>query len=144
MKYTQEITNKLIKQYQEGTEVGAIAAMMTIEHGEPIPERSIIAKLSSLGVYKKKEYLTKRGEVPIKKEEYIERIAQLLDVSAEILESLEKVNKSVLQLLERKLLEAPKLQKMPTIEEEHKNYFEHIELVQKIGEEIEKKYSFLK
>lgn len=144
MKYTQEITNKLIKQYQEGIEVGAIAAMMTIEHGEPIPERSIIAKLSSLGVYKKKEYLTKRGEVPIKKEEYIERIAQLLDVSAEILESLEKVNKSVLQLLERKLLEAPKLQKMPTIEEEHKNYFEHIELVQKIGEEIEKKYSFLK
>ena len=56
-------------------------------------------------MYKKKEYLTKRGELPIKKEEYIERIANLLDVNAEILESLEKVNKSVLALIERRLME---------------------------------------
>jgi len=111
MKYTQEITNKLIADYQAGTTVPALSAMMTLEHGEPVPERSIIAKLSSLGVYKKKEYLTKRGEIPIKKEEYIERIAVLLDVSAEILESLEKVNKSVLALIERKLIDPdPKLQ----------------------------------
>lgn len=140
MKYTQEITNKLIKQYQEGIEVGAIAAMMTIEHGEPIPERSIIAKLSSLGVYKKKEYLTKRGEVPIKKEEYIERIAQLLDVSAEILESLEKVNKSVLQLLERKLLEAPKVQKVLDITDLDKNYFLEVQLAQELIENVKKPY----
>lgn len=111
MKYTLEITNKLIADYQAGTTVPALSAMMTLEHGEPVPERSIIAKLSSLGVYKKKEYLTKRGEIPIKKEEYIERIAVLLDVSAEILESLEKVNKSVLALIERKLIDPdPKLQ----------------------------------
>ena len=105
MKYTKEITDKLIADYQLGTEVKAIAAMLTLEHGEPVPERSIIAKLSSLGVYKKKEYLTKRGETPIKKEEYIERIAKLLDVNAEILESLEKVNKSVLALIETKLMQ---------------------------------------
>ena len=140
MKYTQEITKKLIDQYQSGTEVGAIAAMMTIEHGEPIPERSIIAKLSSLGVYKKKEYLTKRGEVPIKKEEYIERIAQLLDVSAEILESLEKVNKSVLQLLERKLLEAPKVQKVLDITDLDKNYFLEVQLAQELIENVKKPY----
>ena len=123
MKYTQEITKKLIDQYQSGTEVSAIAAMMTLEHGEPIPERSIIAKLSSLGVYKKKEYLTKRGELPIKKEEYIERIAQLLDVNAEILESLEKVNKSVLQLLERRLQEPLQAKKPVYIEHDAPNYF---------------------
>ena len=105
MKYTKEITDKLILDYQQGVEVKAIAAMLTLEHGEPVPERSIIAKLSSLGVYKKKEYLTKRGETPIKKEEYIERIAKLLDVNAEILESLEKVNKSVLALIETKLMQ---------------------------------------
>jgi hypothetical protein len=144
VKYTQEITNKLIKQYQEGIEVGAIAAMMTIEHGEPIPERSIIAKLSSLGVYKKKEYLTKRGEVPIKKEEYIERIAQLLDVSAEILESLEKVNKSVLQLLERKLLEAPKLQKPVTVTDLDQNYFLEVQYAQQLIENVKKPYEFVK
>lgn len=121
MKYTQEITNKLIADYQAGTTVPAISAMMTLEHGEAVPERSIIAKLSSLGVYKKKEYLTKRGEIPIKKEEYIERIAVLLDVSAEILESLEKVNKSVLALIERKLIDPdPKLQEPSTSNE---NFF---------------------
>ncbi len=68
-----------------------------------MPLRSIIAKLSSLGIYKKKEYLTKRGETPIKKEEYITRIAVLLDVNAEILESMEKCNKNVLQLIESRL-----------------------------------------
>lgn len=121
MKYTPEITNKLIADYQAGTTVPAISAMMTLNHGEPVPERSIIAKLSSLGVYKKKEYLTKRGELPIKKEEYIERIAALLDVNAEILESLEKVNKGVLALIEVALKTGPnKLDGASTSEE---NYF---------------------
>ena len=104
MKYDKEITDKLVADYRSGKPTTEIAAMMTIQHGEPVPERSVIAKLASLGVYKKKEYLTKRGELPVKKEEYIERIAKLLDVNAEILESLEKVNKSVLALIERKLL----------------------------------------
>lgn len=103
MKYTQEITNKLVDLYKAGNSVPEIAAMMTLEYGEAVPDRSIIAKLSSLGVYTKKAYTTKRGEVPVKKEEYIERIAALLDVNAEILESLEKVNKSVLALIESRL-----------------------------------------
>ena len=107
MKYTPELTQQLLDAYQEGKTPEALSAMFTLQEGEEVPVRSIIAKLSSLGVYKKKEYLTKRGEIPIKKEEYIERIARLLDVNAEILESLEKVNKSVLQLIERKLQEIP-------------------------------------
>ena len=109
MKYDKEITEKLVSDYQSGKTTSEIAAMMTLQHGEPVPERSVIAKLASLGVYKKKEYLTKRGELPVKKEEYIERIAKLLAVNAEILESLEKVNKSVLALIERKLEERPQL-----------------------------------
>jgi hypothetical protein len=104
MKYDKEITDKLVADYRSGKTTTEIAAMMTLQHGEPVPERSVIAKLASLGVYKKKEYLTKRGELPVKKEEYIERIAKLLDVNAEILESLEKVNKNVLALIESKLL----------------------------------------
>ena len=103
MKYTQEITQKLVGLYQSGLSVPEISALMTLEYGEHVPDRSIIAKLSSLGVYTKKAYTTKRGEIPIKKEEYIERIAALLDVNAEILESLEKVNKSVLALIESRL-----------------------------------------
>ncbi len=95
-KYTKEIVDKLLADYNsgEGKSVSEIANELDV------PEKSVIAKLSSLGVYKKKIYLNKRGEVPIKKEEYIDRIAALLEVSTERLESLEKVNKNVLMLLE--------------------------------------------
>jgi hypothetical protein len=44
--------------------------------------------------------------VPVKKSEHIERIATLLDCDLELLESLEKVNKLVLKLIEQKLLES--------------------------------------
>lgn len=100
MRYTKEITDKLIADYLAEVPVDEIAAALEVQ------PRSVIAKLSSLGVYKKKEYRTKRGEVPVKKEEYIERIANLLNVAVDTLESLEKVNKSVLALLEKTLLEA--------------------------------------
>jgi hypothetical protein len=116
MKYDTETTAKLIADYQAGITVKEIAEKLTEQlafaalaatgsslGSEQVPERSVIAKLSSLGVYKKKEYLTKRGEVPVKKEEYIERIAVLLDVNSELLESLEKVNKGILALISAKL-----------------------------------------
>lgn len=123
MKYTKEITAKLLKDYEQGLDAKTISAMMTLELGEEVPERSVIAKLSSLGVYKKKEYLTKRGDLPIKKEEYIERIAKLLDVSAEILESLEKVNKGVLALIETKLQNPVQSENQVTVLIED-NYFQ--------------------
>ena len=97
MKYTKEITDKLITDYRLGVPVATIATELDV------PERSVIAKLSSLGVYLKKSYVNKRGEVPVKKSEHIERIAQLLEVDEELLESLEKVNKTVLKLIEQKL-----------------------------------------
>ena len=97
MKYTKEITDRLVEQYKTGIHVQNIAKELQV------PERSIIAKLSSLGVYQKKSYLNKRGEVPIKKAEHIEKIAKLLQMDVELLESLEKVNKNILIALEREL-----------------------------------------
>ena len=97
MKYDHETTEKLKQDYLAGIPVPTLALALGV------PDRSVIAKLSSLGVYKKKEYLTKRGEIPVKKEEYIERIARLLQVNSDMLESLEKVNKSVLALIEKRL-----------------------------------------
>jgi hypothetical protein len=97
MKYTKEITDRLVEQYKQQVPVPELAKQLEV------PERSVIAKLSSLGVYQKKTYLNKRGEVPIKKSEHIERIAQLLACDSELLESLEKVNKTVLKLIEHKL-----------------------------------------
>ena len=97
MKYSPEATAELITQYKAGVPAKELAAQLGV------PERSVIAKLASVGVYQKKEYLNKRGEPPVKKEEYIDRLAKLLEVSIDRLESLEKVNKSVLILLEKAL-----------------------------------------
>jgi len=103
MKYTKEITDKIVNDYQAGIMVPEIAANLKV------PTRSIIAKLSSMGIYKKQPYLNKSGQVPVKKFELIERLAQLLQVPSDQLESLEKVNKNVLKLLETRLID-PKLQ----------------------------------
>lgn len=99
MKYTKEIVDKMMADYNggDGKSVDDIAAELDV------PARSVIAKLSSLGVYKKKVYLNKQGVPPVKKEEYISRLAGLLKVHEDLLESLEKVNKNVLILLEKAL-----------------------------------------
>lgn len=97
MKYTIEKTTQLVELYKSNTPIHQIAKNLEV------PERSVIAKLSSLGVYRRKEYLNKRGEVPVKKEAYIERIAELLDTDLDLLESLEKCNKNVLIMIVRAL-----------------------------------------
>jgi Zn-dependent peptidase ImmA (M78 family) len=103
MKYDKETTDKLIKAYQEGQAANNENIVAELAAQFDVPERSIIAKLSSCGVYKRKEYLNKRGEVPIKKEQYIEKIANLMEVNLELLDSLEKANKNVLLLLVKAL-----------------------------------------
>ncbi len=97
MKYTKEIADQMALEYQNGVPVSEIAEKLQV------PDRSVVAKLSAMGIYKRKEYRNKRGEIPVKKEEYITRIAQLLNVHVDILESLEKANKRVLELLEKAL-----------------------------------------
>jgi len=94
MKYTNEIALKLSSDYQQGVPIASLAEELGV------PERSVIAKLASMGVYKRKEYLNKNDEKPVKKEEYVERIAKLLNTNIELLESLEKVNKGVLKMIE--------------------------------------------
>ena len=97
MKYDKENTEKLIQLYKEHQDAQIVADLLGV------PKRSAVAKLTSLGLYKRVEYTSKSGERPVKKEEYIERIAELLEVSIEIIESLEKANKNVLILLEKAL-----------------------------------------
>ena len=96
MKYDHETTTKLLELYNSGQ--GASVTELALQFD--VPERSIIAKLASLGIYNKKKYVDKQGNPPVKKEEYIERIAKLLQTNVELLESLEKVNKNVLKMLE--------------------------------------------
>lgn len=103
MKYTKEQTDQLISMYAEGKTVPEICEVLSV------PSKSVIAKLSCMGLYKKKQYMTKRGEVPVKKEAYIEQLAKLLEVDVESLESLEKCTKPILALLVKKLQTAPNI-----------------------------------
>ena len=99
MKYTKEITDRLVADYKAGVTPDQIAKNFEV------PTRSVIAKLSSLGIYQRKPYLNKLGQQPEKKSEVIIRLGNLLDMPVELLESLEKVNKVVLKRIEQKLLE---------------------------------------
>jgi len=100
VKYNQEITELVRQMYvEQKLASNVIAKELGAQLGEEIPERSIISKLSALGVYKRKEYVTKQGNPPIRKSEYIEKIAQILGKDLDLLESLEKVNKNVLIMI---------------------------------------------
>jgi hypothetical protein len=93
MKYTPELLAILVTAYKAAPGLDTVNALAK-EHD--LPPRSIISKLSSLGIYKKKEYLNKRGELPTKKEVYIDQIADMLGIEPQLLESLEKVTKIAL------------------------------------------------
>ena len=95
MKFDKETSDKLLELYKDGEGISVQEISTLLDR----PVRSIVAKLSSLGVYKKKPYLNKRGETPVRKEELIEKIAVLLDKDISLFDSLEKCNKIVLLLL---------------------------------------------
>lgn len=97
-KYTLEQQNKLIELFNSGTPIPEISAIMEL------PQRSVTAKLSNLKLYKRQPYKTKQGLLVVTKTELIDSLAQTLDCDAQLLESLEKCNKSVLQLLVKKLV----------------------------------------
>jgi hypothetical protein len=100
--YTPEIEKILVEEYIKKPDLETVAILA--ERFDK-PEKSIISKLSNLGVYKRKVYVSKSGEPPIKKEAYIERIANLLDVEYSLLESLEKATKYSLVLMDKKIQE---------------------------------------
>lgn len=98
--YTIEEIKILVDKYSAKPDLDTVSSLAE-ELDKPI--RSIISKLSALGIYKKKVYVSKTGELPVKKEIYIERISKLLDIDIALLESLEKVTKYALVLLDKKI-----------------------------------------
>ncbi len=105
MKYTPEIVEKLINDYTVlNIPVEELATTLDV------PKRSLIAKLSSLGIYKRKQYTDKTGKPPVRKSQYIEDLSLLLKIPVEQLDSLEKTNKRILEILAHKLSD-PKLQR---------------------------------
>jgi len=101
MRYTTEIERSMVTQYAANPCLATVSSL-ALQYDKP--ERSIISKLSSMGVYKRKSYTNKLGGPVIKKETYIERISALLDVDTVLLESLEKATKYALILMEKKIV----------------------------------------
>lgn len=89
--YTAEQTLQIVGDYQAGFTVETIAEMT----GKSV--RSIVAKLSREGVYQKKQYVSKTGERPVKKDVHADAIGAILRLSENDIESLTKANKSALK-----------------------------------------------
>lgn len=88
--YTPEQTAKMVADYQAGVTVESMAEAL----GKSV--RSVVAKLSREGVYKKKEYKTKTGEAVVKKDAWADYIGEALGLSEADTESLTKANKTAL------------------------------------------------
>lgn len=91
--YSEEEVEILKERYTAGGTIDEIAVELNKSR------RSIIGKLSRLGIYQKKVYKTKTGEDPITKQELVHRISIALGIEVEKLEGLEKSPKGVLQEL---------------------------------------------
>ena len=100
MKYSAELTNNLKNLF----EVQKLSVPQIADQLGTTP-RSVIAKLSSMGLYRKKPYLSKTGQPPLPKETILDEVALELQVTVDQLESLEKTNKRVLLLILAKLRE---------------------------------------
>ena len=89
--YTAEQTFEIITAYQSGETVEALAERFQKS------VRSIVAKLSREGVYKKKEYKTKNGESVVKKDAHADAIGAILGLPENDIDSLTKANKNALK-----------------------------------------------
>jgi hypothetical protein len=91
--YTPEQTAKMISDYQSGVSVENIANSM----GKTV--RSVVAKLSREKVYIAKEYVSKTGEKPVKKDIHAEMIGRILNLPENDVDSLTKANKNALKVI---------------------------------------------
>ena len=94
--YTDDEVTWLLEEYSNNKDIGSIATKLNKS------PRSVIGKLSRLGVYQKKVYVGKTGERPVTKLELCARIARVLDLEVE---GLEKAPKDVLKRIAERLEE---------------------------------------
>ena len=93
--YTPEQTQAILAAYDNGNGSTVEAIAETV--GKSV--RSIVAKLSREGVYKKKEYKTKNGEAVVKKDAHADAIGAILGLPENDIDSLTKANKSALKAI---------------------------------------------
>ena len=103
--YTAEQTAELVSAYNANPSVETVNVFAE-KFGKTV--KSVIAKLSREGIYKKKEYVSKTGEKPVKKDSFADQIGMLLDMNEAEIDSLTKANKTALS----KILEFVKANKL--------------------------------
>jgi hypothetical protein len=88
--YTAEQSAELIAAYQAGSTVAELAE----KFGKTV--KSVVAKLSRENVYQKKEYVSKTGEKPAKKDSLANELALAFGLTDAEADSLTKANKTAL------------------------------------------------
>ena len=91
--YTPEQEATLMARYSEAP-IPATVSELATEFGKAT--RSIVAKLSKMGIYVKPGYTTKTGEKPVKKNELADTLGEKVGLSPSEVDSLEKANKTAL------------------------------------------------
>ena len=91
--YTTEQTVELVNAYKAEPTAETVAVFAE-KFGKTV--KSVIAKLSREGVYQKKEYVSKAGTKPVKKDELATQLMDLFNLSESEAESLAKANKTAL------------------------------------------------
>lgn len=101
--YTAEQTAELVSAYKVAPTTETVAAFAE-KFGKTV--KSIVAKLSREGVYKKKEYVTKACEKPESKENLADKLMKAIpELSENEADSLTKANKTALQKILKALEE---------------------------------------
>jgi hypothetical protein len=103
--YTAEMTAELIEAYKKADTSEARLAVVAF-YAEKLGKtvNSVRAKLTREKVYIAKVYTNKNGAKPVKKDAMVTVIADKIGMTVEACDSLEKVNKNVLEAIIKALL----------------------------------------
>lgn len=91
--YTAEQSAELIAAYVAAPTAVTVEAF-AVKFGKTV--KSVVAKLSREGCYQKKEYVSKTGEKPVKKDEIANEFQTLFGLTESEADSLTKANKTAL------------------------------------------------
>ena len=94
MNYSENDTASIIEQYEANPTRETVDRLASVYNKSA---RSIIGKLAKEGVYRRVEYRTKTGEIPVTKLQIVEDIQSQL--GCEALTGLEKAPKQTLKIL---------------------------------------------
>lgn len=101
--YTPEMVEVMKAEYLASSTAETVKALAE-RYSKTVPQ--IRAKLVNLGIYKAKEYVSKTGEKPVKKDETADAIGKILGLSDGESDSLAKANKTALMKILKALCES--------------------------------------